>query len=45
MLHYITPDVVHVFLDGKIIESGGADLAERIEESGYDAYRVGSTER
>jgi len=45
MLHYITPDVVHVFLDGKIIETGGADLAERIEESGYDTYRVGSTER
>jgi Fe-S cluster assembly ATP-binding protein len=45
MLHYITPDVVHVFLDGKIIETGVADLAERIEESGYDTYRVGSTER
>lgn len=45
MLHYITPDVVHVFLDGRIVETGGADLAERIEESGYDAYRVGSTER
>jgi Fe-S cluster assembly ATP-binding protein len=45
MLHYITPDVVHVFLDGKIIETGGADLAEQIEETGYDAYRVGSSER
>ena len=45
MLHYITPDVVHVFLDGTIIETGGADLAEQIEEAGYDAYRVGSSER
>ena len=45
MLHYITPDVVHVFLDGRVIETGGADLAEQIEETGYDAYRVGSAER
>ncbi|NHZ70138.1 MAG: Fe-S cluster assembly ATPase SufC [Proteobacteria bacterium] len=40
MLDYITPDVVHVFLDGTIVESGKASLADRIEETGYDAYRA-----
>lgn len=40
MLDYITPDVVHVFVDGNIVESGGADLADRIETSGYDDYRA-----
>lgn len=39
MLDYITPDAVHVFVDGAIVESGGPDLADRIEDSGYDAYR------
>ena len=42
MLDYITPDVVHVFLDGAIVESGDASLADSIEEAGYDAYRVGA---
>ncbi|MEN8234982.1 MAG: Fe-S cluster assembly ATPase SufC [Actinomycetota bacterium] len=41
MLDYITPDFVHIFLDGRIVDSGGPDLADRIEESGYDAYRNG----
>jgi Fe-S cluster assembly ATP-binding protein len=39
MLDYITPDFVHVFVDGRIVESGDAALAERIEVSGYDDYR------
>jgi Fe-S cluster assembly ATP-binding protein len=39
MLDYITPDVVHVFLDGRIVESGNAQLADTIEEFGYDTYR------
>ena len=39
MLDYITPDVVHVFLDGKIVASGGPDLADQIEDAGYDSYR------
>lgn len=39
MLDYISPDVVHVFLDGRIVESGEASLADTIEESGYDSYR------
>jgi Fe-S cluster assembly ATP-binding protein len=39
MLDYITPDFVHVFVEGRIVESGDAELAELIEVSGYDAYR------
>ncbi len=39
MLDYITPDVVHVFVDGQIVKSGDADLADSIEEAGYDAFR------
>jgi Fe-S cluster assembly ATP-binding protein len=39
MLDYITPDVVHVFVDGRIVDTGGADLAKRIEIDGYDAFR------
>jgi Fe-S cluster assembly ATP-binding protein len=39
MLDYITPDVVHVFVDGQIVESGEAALADAIEEAGYDEYR------
>jgi Fe-S cluster assembly ATP-binding protein len=43
MLDYITPDVVHVFVDGRVAETGGPDLAREIEESGYDNYRVGTS--
>lgn len=43
MLDYITPDVVHIFVDGRIVATGGPDLAKAIEESGYDNYRVGAT--
>jgi Fe-S cluster assembly ATP-binding protein len=39
MLDYITPDVVHVFFDGRIVESGDAALADRIEDGGYERYR------
>jgi Fe-S cluster assembly ATP-binding protein len=39
MLDYITADVVHVFVNGRIVESGGADLARRIEDEGYEAFR------
>ncbi|MFQ5967058.1 MAG: Fe-S cluster assembly ATPase SufC, partial [Acidimicrobiia bacterium] len=40
LLDYITPNVVHVFLDGRIITSGGPELAARLEEEGYDAFRL-----
>jgi Fe-S cluster assembly ATP-binding protein len=39
MLNYITPDVVHVMVDGRIIMSGGAELALELEERGYDWVR------
>jgi Fe-S cluster assembly ATP-binding protein len=38
ILRYIKPDFVHVFVAGKVAEEGGADLAERLEEEGYDRY-------
>jgi len=39
LLNYIKPDFVHVMLDGKIVESGGADLAMRLEDKGYEWIR------
>ena len=36
ILNYIKPDFVHIMVDGQIIESGGPELAERLEEEGYD---------
>ena len=38
ILRYIEPDFVHVFVDGKVAESGGKELAEELEASGYDKY-------
>ena len=35
LLEYIRPDVVHVLADGRIVESGGPELAEQLEEHGY----------
>jgi len=39
ILNYIKPDFVHIMLDGRIVESGGADLALHLEEHGYDWVR------
>lgn len=39
LLNYIKPDVVHVMMDGKIVESGGPDLAVHLEEHGYEWVR------
>ena len=39
LLNYIKPDYVHVMLDGRIVESGGADLALHLEDQGYDWVR------
>ncbi len=38
ILNYVTPDRVHVFVDGRIVESGGKELAEHLEAEGYDAW-------
>jgi Fe-S cluster assembly ATP-binding protein len=39
VLDYVEPDHVHVMLDGKIAKSGGAELAEQLEDKGYDWVR------
>src|SRR6266516_4117073 len=38
ILNYITPDFVHVFVGGKIVAEGGAELAEKLEVSGYEEW-------
>ena len=38
LLNYIVPDYVHVLLDGRIVESGGKELAIRLEEKGYGMF-------
>ncbi len=38
ILDYIEPDHVHVFVDGRIVESGGPELADRLEVSGYEEW-------
>jgi Fe-S cluster assembly ATP-binding protein len=38
ILDYITPDYVHVFVDGRIVKSGGPDLAKQLEADGYDPF-------
>jgi Fe-S cluster assembly ATP-binding protein len=40
LLDEITPDVVHVMIDGRIVESGGMELVERVERAGYESFRV-----
>src|SRR3712207_3381841 len=44
ILRYITPDFVHVFVNGRIAEEGGSELAEKLENEGYAAYIKGSKE-
>lgn len=39
ILRYLSPDRVHVMLDGRIVESGGPELAEELESGGYEAVR------
>ena len=36
LLNYITPDHVHVMMQGKVVKSGGSELAQRLEAEGYD---------
>ena len=38
ILRYIEPDFVHVFVDGRIAEQGGPELADRLEDEGYDRF-------
>ena len=39
ILRYLSPDRVHVMIDGRIVESGGPELAEELEQGGYEAVR------
>jgi Fe-S cluster assembly ATP-binding protein len=43
ILDYITPDHVHVFVDGRIVESGGPELAKQLEAEGYDPFIQATT--
>jgi Fe-S cluster assembly ATP-binding protein len=43
ILRYITPDFVHVFVDGRIAEEGGPELADRLENEGYDRFLTSAT--
>jgi Fe-S cluster assembly ATP-binding protein len=38
LLNYITPDVVHILVNGKIVKAGGAELALEVEKNGYKSY-------
>ena len=40
LLDYIKPDVVHILADGKIVTSGGFEIAERLEKDGYQAFGI-----
>jgi len=42
LLHELTPDRVHILVDGRIVASGGPELAERLEAEGYEAFRGGA---
>ncbi len=39
ILEYLTPDRVHVLIDGRIVESGGPELARKVEAGGFDSFR------
>src|SRR3954449_6683481 len=45
ILRYIKPDFVHVFVAGRIVEEGGAELADKLENEGYAAYVKDSAEQ
>lgn len=39
LLNYISPDVVHIMMDGRIVKTGGAELAKQLEDEGYAGLR------
>ena len=43
LLDYLQPDIVHVLMDGKIVKSGGPDLAVQLEAEGFDAFKAETT--
>jgi Fe-S cluster assembly ATP-binding protein len=42
ILNYVTPDQVHIMVDGRIVRSGGPELAEELEAKGYEWLREGA---
>jgi len=38
ILRYVRPDFVHVFVGGRIVEQGGQELADQLEETGYERF-------
>jgi Fe-S cluster assembly ATP-binding protein len=42
ILNYVTPDFVHVFVDGRIVAEGGPELAHKLEAEGYEAFTPAS---
>ena len=40
ILEYLTPDRIHILLDGRVVASGGTELVDRLEQSGFDAFRA-----
>ncbi len=43
ILRYVKPDFVHVFVAGRVAEEGGSELADDLEENGYDRFLTGAT--
>ena len=39
ILEYLEPDRVHLLVNGRVVDSGGPDLARRLEKEGYEAWR------
>ena len=39
ILAHLTPDVVHILLDGRIVQTGGVELAAQLERDGFDSFR------
>ncbi len=44
MLRYLKPDHIHIMMNGRIVKSGGFELAQILEEKGYDAFREKSSD-
>jgi Fe-S cluster assembly ATP-binding protein len=45
VLRYISPDFVHVMVDGRVVQSGGPELADELEVSGYERWRTEQEDR